>query len=1131
MKCHQNVIIHREEVSTCISFHCILTACGTREIPLDEEISSHEFSAANGINRIKSAICHTKENRRVNETVMTQLDKAINLQQSDHIADARKKLQGVFEIVRNLRPCFFINPTKDEFRVLERGKELFLEDSVCCSVKHGTLLLDSSTSGSQFYSSLLNIIGTFAEVISEFKLAKETFLLLINFHQQSDLTSRKRDLGAAHNNTGCIFLMLGDLEQAECNFKKSLNYLESAEQRHQLHVPLLETMFIAVHSNIGRLHQLSRNYSMALEKQEQLVESCKTKEVKELPLQVVFTLLNNLAVLYTSLGKFSKAEQELKWMASYCYKMSREDCDFLLSFVALHLSEVFLSHGKPKEAEKTFRLHDDIDYAEMFGGLHINVRIETMEKLVDVIVLKGKIRYARELLDRGVNTLKKIFGPDHLNVASLLYKQGKVLTLAGEVTNAAEKFKCSIKILEELFGMKHPLLLKCYMSVGELALREKREEESYFYFQRAMENIEAIYQVSFVDQLSRTYLEMTSSKTFHQSKMLEDTWKIEDLVSEHGVVLAVLLSRPIVLDDIPPFERSKTKLTQTLSTNNRDVQCSKEIVSFKYTNNFLQTGQIFLRQGMKKEAAAFFQQARKYSMALDAARGPAYACIARLFDVLTEKRLGNQETLENKHEMVNCLKELNEVSAKVSNEISSKRSTEEATATSSTMATSDDQLNLKLVLIFLILLSIELKMIDTTFAAYDLYCRISQNDDGFLHVLNGEVQVYASKTSISCDGKTALQDVLVSSTVGLNQIDLQQPFPEDELYRNLAFKKNAITDSFLVAYTSSVFLDIEELRALDRKVSLSVQECFQQKCFKTGVEDSATQVVVDLTTTTSTCDHRNVLLTGSRVELLSLCLLQGAIGEIPQGGNISEISTAMCQKTFRLAYKDEQTSYFMFSKNALHLLKQCGSVKISTLSLQYHCLSLTITHPVKARVTLWRKDRSISQKIQVVQTKTRKDMVDWTVTPQGCSVKLEGDFAVTERLFLPAINHLANAYQVPFKAVECSDEPPDVSYVHCEQSGFLLDGRQPKERKVVSLKMVRTYAKGVLRESLQLNFKYPKCSANFANRFFVKTRNADGLIDKCFWKHSQSTHFPARKYSRAEMEVTHPPSETISPLI
>ena len=1039
---------------------------------MNKEISLEEVSAKNGINRIMPEMFDTENTQRMLENVVAQLDQAINLQQSDHIAGARKKLQDVFETIGKLPPRFFSKPPKDGPRVLRRGRALFLDDSVCCSVKHGTLLLDSSNFGAQFYSSLLHVIGAFAQIISELKMAKESFSLLIDFHRQSDVTSRRRDLGAAYNNKGCILLMLGDLDEAEHNFKTSLNYLERAKQRHQAYIPLLEIMFIAVNSNIGRLHQLSRNFSKALEKQERLVESCKAKEVKELPLQVVFTLLNNLAVLYTTLGKFSEAEQELKWMVSYCYKMKREDCDFLLNFVALHLSEVLLSHGKSKEAEKAFRLDDDIDVAEMFGGLPINVRIETVEKLVDVMVLKGKIRYACELLDRGVNRVRNIFGPDHLNVASLLYKQGKVLTLVGEVSNAMEKFKCSIGILEETFGLKHPLLLKCYMSVGELALRSKRADKSYFYFQRAMENIEAIYQVSFVHQLTRTYLEMTSSNTSHQSKMVEDTRKIDGLVAEHGVVLAVLLSRPVVQDNIPPLRRSK----QPLSTNNRDVQCqeSKEIVSFKYTSDFLQTAQTFLRQGMKKEAAAFFQQARKYSMALDATRGPAYACTARLYDLLTEKRLGNPETLEIKHEVFDCLKELTEFSAKISNQGNSKTSPEATattvpTATATTTQTLDDQLNIKLVLIFFILLSIEMKMIDTTFAVYDLYSRISQNETGFLHVLNDEVQIYASKTSITCNGKTALQDVLVSSTAGLNEIDSQCPLPDDELYKNLAFKKNVQTDSFLVTYTSSVFLDIEELRALDGKVSLSVQECFYMKCFATGVEDSATQVVVDLTTTTSTSDHHDVLFTGGRIKLLSLCLLQGATCEIPQGRNISEISTAMYQKTSRLTFEDEHTSYFMFSKNVLYLLQQCSSGKISTLSVQHQCLSLTITHPVKARVTLWLKDRSISQKVQFVQTATRHDMAEWKVPRQRCSAELVGDLAVAERLFFPATDHLANAYQVPCKTdVDCSDEPPDISVV------------QPKEIRVVNLRMVRTYAKGVLRTSLLLNFKHSKCSADFS---------------------------------------------------
>ncbi|KAJ7319527.1 hypothetical protein OS493_035838 [Desmophyllum pertusum] len=257
------------------------------------------------------------------------------------------------------------------------------------------------------------------------------FSKLVTLHERSDVTSRLRDLGAAYNNTGCLSLMMGDLHQAKCDFEKSLKYLNSAEKRQQLHSSLLEAKLISVKCNIARLHLVSRNFSEAVEMQGQLVKICKDKKIQELPLQVVGTVLNNQAVLHTTLRNFSIAEQELKWLISYCVNMKREDCDFLYNFVALHLSEVLLLHGKSKEAEKAFHFEAltsgrGIDLVGMFGGLHINVRIEAFEKLVDVIVLKGKIKFACELLETGVNILKKSFGPDHFNVASLLYKQGTI---------------------------------------------------------------------------------------------------------------------------------------------------------------------------------------------------------------------------------------------------------------------------------------------------------------------------------------------------------------------------------------------------------------------------------------------------------------------------------------------------------------------------------------------------------------------------------------------------------------------------------------------------------------------------------------------------------------------------------
>ena len=1031
-------------------------------IPRDQDAPLYEADREEETNRIYPDMCPFQEKYEVVESVVRELDRAINYHQSDHIVEARKSLKNVFQKMSSADVRSFEFPTCYGIRVLDRGKELFLKGRVSCSVKHGTLLLDSSNCGAQFYIGLLNVVGAFAVTISEYQLAKEIFSMLISLHRKPDITSHLRDLGAAYNNAGCISLIEGDLNQAEFYFKTSWKNLKSAEKLQQFHNLSLEVMFIVVQSNISRLSLISRNFGEALQKQEQVVESCKAKKTNTLPLEVVFTVLNNQAVLHTTLTNFGKAEEALKYLSSYCIKMNREDCDFLLNFVSLHLCEVLLLSGKPQQAEKAFNSEvltsaRGTELALMFGGLHINVRTESFEKLVDVLVHRGKVKFACTLLEKGVDVLKKSFGPDHFNVASLLYKQGEIFSLIGEFSSSVEKFKCSIAILEEMFGVTHPLVLKCFMSLGDVALKMKREDESYYYFHRAMENIEVIYQVSFVSQLSRKYVKMTKNdKYFHGSRMPVDITEglVEDLVAEHGLAFAVLLSRLVVQDNSRLLERWKTKGKQPLITKGRNLQSSEdtmEIISLKRTRDFLQSGKTFLRHGMAKEAAAFFQQAA----AIHAVQGHPNPCLTRLYSVLTKKLQGSQETLEDKHDLLDCLEELSAAATESGHDSSSEGTSEETSA-----VISDCHFDLKLVLIFIIQFSMELKMINTTFAAYDLYAKLSQHDDSVLLFLSGGVQFYASRTSITCNGKTATQDVIVSSTEFRNGNDSDCRRSEKQLFRNLACKKNVPIDSFLVSYNSSRLLDIDDLQLLERKISLSVQECFQLKCFETKNEDIATQVVVDLSVT-STSGLNDALSTDNRIALLSLCLSEEANDEISQGENISEISTAICKNVTRLTFEDEQTSSFIFRKHALSLLQQFDSGKISSLSVHSHGISLKVIHPVKAQMTLWQKDKFIEQKVLFVRT-ISNGPTNWKGTQQMLCGETEGrsgPCSVEDRLFWPPIDHLVNTYRLVCRTdTPYFDEPVDVSDVFCEQNGILLHALQSTEE----------YSKAVSQEEVSI---------------------------------------------------------------
>lgn len=991
-----------------------------------------------------------KENGKVSDKVVLALERAINYHQIDQIADARNALRSLFEVLLNIQLQDLEVPNEDGWlwEVLAWGKELFLEGGVSCSIKHGTLLLDSSYVGQkylqekirsspidqvsspndssirveEFYLSVLNVLGAFALLISELEIAHETFELLVDFHHQlATSNSPLQDLGAAYNNKGCISLVKGDFCLATEEFKKSLSYVESRKLR-QLERLSTDTESVAVYSNISRLHLISRNFNEALELQEQLENDCEAREINELPFQTIFMMMNNRVVLYTSLGNFNKAEKALRRLKSYCNRMEREDCNSLLNFVRLHLSEALLLQGKTREAEEEFSLKklsctSFTDLVDMFGSLYMNVRIEALEKLAEVFVRGGQIQIALSLLEKTVEIIETSFGSDHLNLASLLFKQGSILSLTGDLISAAGKFKSSADILQMIFGQRNPLLIKCYMSLGELKSRLEHKEESHLYFQRAVKSLEVLYHVSFENELSTTYMEITK-KLKKSSRSEVSEMMIEGLVAEHGQALAVLLRENNPQEET--LRRSKTgkKLVSGERLRNECLD-SKIMISQKYAIDFLQTGQKLLRQGMKEEAAAFFEQAGAHCEDHRSKEGHLNAELVRMHSLLLQKHSGE---LTADQDVNNTLEELSKEIEENEKWSKVKETTREVTT-----AEFDHQFNLKLFLIFLIMMSIELKEIDTTFAAYDLYTKLSPYETEFHFLLNDGIQVFASKTLVTCNGKTAFQDVLVSSTIGPDESIAECPTPEEQVFRSLSYKTNTSSNGFLAACSSPVILDIDELLVLKRSVSLAFKECFQLKRFESEHEDVGTQIIVDLTSTTM-YGHCSITSYGSRIELLPLCLTEEFQVGISQEQSIFEIQTSMWQDTKCMIFADEQTSSYMFKTTVLNLLQECRSDKTLTLAIHSHSISVAIRQPVKARLTLSHDKRSIKQRIKFVATATAKKTAT-ALGIKGCDTQKYFEAScpksVADVLSWPGIDTSAKKYQVAYQSGIHLEDPLD----------------------------------------------------------------------------------------------------------
>ena len=924
--------------------------------------------ARNEIDRICQQHVMRDNNEEDAKMAIRILEQAMNLLQSDFVAKSRCRLRDVFELVSKLDSRSFKTPSGHDLQVLERGEDLFWtwggEKGVSCSVKHGIIILDPGNA--HFYARLVNVLGAFATETSEFQIAEKAFSILIELHEQSDSTSRLRGMGASFNNRGCILLITGEYKQASSDFQNSLRHLNCCKKK-QFCLSGIDSMMTAVESNTCRLDMSCRYFSKAVTQQKRLVEKCKAKD-NELPFQTAFTVLLNQANLYTTLAMFAKAEKELKFLKTLCKKVKRDECDLLLNFVHLQLCEVLLLHAKHDEAERAFPFEaltsaSVQELMPMFQGLHLNVRIESFEKMIDVLIQIGKIKFACDLLEKGLKIVKNVFGLDHFDVASLLYKQGTILTRMGELASALKKFEDAKEIWRLIFGEKHQLLINCYTSLGDIAFRSDPAGESRLYFQRAMENVEIIHQVSLPDQLFTRYLALTrstkdNSHSKYQRREIQEEI-VEGLVAEYGLALAVLV-RQLGVKDIHASRKKKQKGKQpqfgkVVRVRHRE---STFVISQKCMRDLLQSGKTFLQHGMTKEALAFFKQAGRYGMTNNIAC--PNAALVHLCTIISQAKL----TIKNKLKTPALSSYLEDVKAEAeanANEESIEGHSEEEEEEEK--LTFDNKMTLKLLLIFFLLLSIHLQAHDSTFAAYDFYASQFPNDDRCFLTLDGVLQVYASRTSVTCNGKTAVQDVFVSSAIFENKSDWEGHLSGKPLFRSLACRSNKPSCNLLASLSSPFFMDVDDVKKLEQKVLHSFQEFFQLKSL--GFESNATQAVVDLTC----CCEQDIMTCGSRIELLPLCLLeQVSQSKIPNECRIiSEMNAGLCERITCMNFTDKQTTCAMFSKISLWFLKNCTWEETSALRPQDECLVLTVLDPVRARVTLWQKDISIMQKAQVIR--------------------------------------------------------------------------------------------------------------------------------------------------------------------
>ena len=878
--------------------------------------------------------------------LIEMFEEAINFHQSNSPLHALCNLKELLNLIKQDQRRSKMSRTKYTWEVVNRGRDIYFEENVKCSVKHGIIILDSSNGGAQFYESFLNILGAFSLELSEFQIASAIFSMLINLHKNSSATSRGRDLAAALNNRGCILMIMGCFNEATESFLGALDLLSVEKETYDYGV---DALILAVKSNVSRLNMTFKRFEY-VEELEKLVKECRM-EKSDLPLQTVFIVMHNEIEMHIKLGNLSKAEEELWLVERYLNTRTKGKCSFLLEYTKLQLSKVLLLRGKARDAQEVFALEPPTSscvHNLIFFGSNVYEGIEVFEKTLDLSVTSGKFKAARELLNEGLKMVESAFGPYHFNVASLLYKEGVVLKMMGEMRDSKRKLEKAVHIMRSIFGDLHPLLINCYMVLGDVVSHLKGSDEGYVYFQRAIENVESVYQVSFSDELLIGYLSLSRKccYTLEEQKFQ----RVDGLVAEYGQALAVVSSRRTIKLR-KPYRQGKSKGKQPLVRRYFGTQHLESI----YFYDLLVAGRALARQGKIKEAETFFQRASRFSYQHHVKRSLAEAPLVRLYAASCHKTFREGTKRKIKDAFNACFEEISADKRKDFRDGSSEETAESGCG-----------FNLKVLLILIIILSLQLKMHDTTFEAHDLYTTLFQSHEKIFFV-NDQIQIYASRSSITCNGETVLQDFLFCSGNNfLDKVDPECNVHGEPLYKSLASKKNASMHSLLASYTESIFLDIEDLKQLEEKTLLSFKAACGGLCFERDVH--ATQFVVDLSHTLRFGVELPALIS-CRIELLLLYLTYGIMSEgALTGKNICEISPRVCEKITYIGFPDETTSYVMFSRIGIWLLKQCDSEKISMSAVQKQCIVIIITDPFKVRLVLSLKDSAIKVNVQAVST-------------------------------------------------------------------------------------------------------------------------------------------------------------------
>ena len=172
----------------------------------------------------------------------------------------------------------------------------------------------------------------------------------------------------------------------------------------------------------------------------------------------VATILNNLAMLYLSLGNYAQAEP----MCKRALRIMKRSFGFGHPNVAVSLNNlagVYHGLGDYVKAEALYKRALAIN-EKAFGSEHPDVATN-LNNLAGLYRDLGEYAKAASLYKRGLAICEKVLGPEHPHVARSLHNLAALYRSVGYYAEAKPMYKRALKITKKALGPEHPDVATC----------------------------------------------------------------------------------------------------------------------------------------------------------------------------------------------------------------------------------------------------------------------------------------------------------------------------------------------------------------------------------------------------------------------------------------------------------------------------------------------------------------------------------------------------------------------------------------------------------------------------------------------------------------------------------------------